>query len=69
MQEEKLWTLYRYFDIHDKGYFNATDIVEVAAREGRNISNEEKTYFRLLKPNLLRENKQGKSAYILVLPL
>ena len=40
-QEEKLWTLYRYFDIHDKGYFNATDIVEVAARDGRNISNEE----------------------------
>ena len=41
LQEEKLWTLYRYFDIQDKGYFNATDIVEVAAREGRNISNEE----------------------------
>ena len=29
----------------------------------------QKTYFRLLKPNLLRENKQGKSAYILVQPL
>ena len=41
LQEDKLWTLYRYFDRQDKGYFNATDIVEVAARKGRNISNEE----------------------------
>ena len=40
LQEEKLWTLYQYFDIQDKGYFSAAEIVGVEAHEGRNNSNE-----------------------------
>ena len=38
LNEEKLWSLFRYFDFNDQGYFTVTDIKTVIARAGRKLS-------------------------------
>ena len=38
LNEEKLWSLFRYFDYNDQGYFTVDDIKAVIARGGRKIS-------------------------------
>ena len=38
LNEEKLWSLFRYFDHQDQGYFTVEDIKSAIARGGRKIS-------------------------------
>jgi Ca2+-binding EF-hand superfamily protein len=38
---EKLWSAFKHFDVHDKNFITAKDLMEAMARVGKKISSEE----------------------------
>ena len=41
LNKEKLWGLFKYFDVNNLGYITAADIKEIVAREGRKMLDED----------------------------
>ena len=40
LNKERLWNLFKYFDVADKNYINKEDVHKAFAREGRELSNK-----------------------------
>lgn len=41
MNDEKIWNLFKYFDINNTGFITKENLKEVISREGRRMKNEE----------------------------
>ena len=41
LNKEKLWSLFKYFDVNNKGFITIEEIREVIAREGRKLPDED----------------------------
>ena len=37
LNEEKMWNLFKYFDVNNTGYITVENLKEVTAREGRRM--------------------------------
>jgi len=41
LNEEKMWNLFKYFDVNNTGYITVENLKEVTAREGRRLKKDE----------------------------
>lgn len=41
LNEEKMWNLFKYFDVNNTGFITKEDLKEATSREGRRLKNEE----------------------------
>lgn len=41
LNEEKMWNLFKYFDVNNTGFITKENLKEVMSREGRRMKNED----------------------------
>lgn len=41
LNEEKMWNLFKYFDVNNTGFITVENLKEVTAREGRRLKKDE----------------------------
>jgi calcium-dependent protein kinase len=59
LNEERLWSLFRYFDFKDQGYFTVADIRAAISRSGRKITDQ--TLEEMMRE--LGQTKEGRITF------